>query len=628
MYTEAEKIFQLEKIYNRSTNIGAYYTNEEIKASANDYAPTTLDEYIYTQFSLNSQKKDVSYQSVSYFNYILEQIKELIRENYLENLPESIIKHIRGLSNNTKNITGQFETLMNPSKINEMCINLMSPWVNIANKNNIDIKEELTQMNLFSENIKIVKNISEVIDAMEEIYFITNTMVLDKNYNSDVLLKAVYELEEKVEKYGFMNVEKYFEHNNIKLIFDNLLKAENSIQNKLLKNGIVFTIADKYSLIDKNNTPITFIENKQLNTDIKFSLDLKSSKKYNEFVMFNDNSIAIKYKDGIVETIKNNTDAQLLVIPVFKSYIESILRKKPTTLKFFIDELDRNKGYNYQHISNCLITINTFIDNEDILKKCKFSLNEMDTKSLNVSSLFLDQLSGASSHSFEYLDDKMNKIIREHKYQKFCHCISSNKYNHLYDKGSYEILRELYTLNVTEDMLQDNIGKKMASFKTNIEFNSALNKLWDNYNGFNLDDLIEKGVKSNTQLILKEDDLLIFKVTKFNQSQYMGSPSWCISRDIHYFDSYTSNGQYQYFIYDLSKHSKESSSMIGLTLTNTGNYNTAHKKNDDKYEYCNKIRDYQLKIIANSMDDFPHLDSDLSFLIKKSTELKKDIPKL
>jgi hypothetical protein len=102
----------------------------------------------------------------------------------------------------------------------------------------------------------------------------------------------------------------------------------------------------------------------------------------------------------------------------------------------------------------------------------------------------------------------------------------------------------------------------------------------------------------------------------------LGSSSWCISRDKHYFDSYTSNEKNQYFIYNFDYSSRDNKSMTGLTLNSDGSYNTAHKKDDEYYKMDNYLAKVQLLILRNDNDNYPNMADEYLNMLKNEDVVK------
>jgi hypothetical protein len=165
------------------------------------------------------------------------------------------------------------------------------------------------------------------------------------------------------------------------------------------------------------------------------------------------------------------------------------------------------------------------------------------------------------------------------------------------------------------------IGKKLAAYKSPDEFNNALNMLLNTINQFNDEAINIKAFNTNANIIIKNDEYTIIEISDFNQSKNLGSSSWCISRDEHYFNSYTKNLNHQYFIFDFNKQSTDNECMIGLTLKEDGSYYTAHAKNDTHIKESSKIKNIQMNIISQQIKDYPNLNE----LLKDQLSAKKII---
>jgi hypothetical protein len=192
----------------------------------------------------------------------------------------------------------------------------------------------------------------------------------------------------------------------------------------------------------------------------------------------------------------------------------------------------------------------------------------------------------------------MNAIIKNHKVKQYAHSIASNKYMHLYDEKSYKIIEAIYDLKIESSVLQDNIGKKIAAYHTPDEFNAGLKSLLNTFSDFTPEKIREKAAACKADIIVEDDNKIIIKIEDFKQSNIMGSSSWCIARDEHYFKSYVGDYNHQYFIYDFSKDSSDNESMIGITLTPELDCEAAHAKNDDDVTNDKKLTVDNIAIIV------------------------------
>lgn len=371
----------------------------------------------------------------------------------------------------------------------------------------------------------------------------------------------------------------------------------------LTDNQIFLTMADKYYYESKQSDIRSFINNKLENEDISFTIEMSKSQKYQSIIMFKDSSIIIKDNKGVLNIMNTSMKARFEIDNIFKSYVEFNLRKKPNVGKMFSEIIEKTP----YHMAHCLEAMKTFTNNENILKSNDFDIL-----------LY-------KNCTFEKIDDEMNQTINMHKFEQYAHSITSKKYLELYDSSTYGYLKELYDSKISASFLQDNIGKKMAAFHNTDELNTALFKLMTTLNSFTPEIVKMKAESINAEIIFNVDNIMALKIKTFEQSSVLGSSSWCISRQETYFNSYTSNNNHQYFIFDFNKEYKDNESMIGITLREDGGYNTAHKKNDDLYRMDHILKPVQLRILKHDQDSYPNMDEHLKLFMN---EIIKDNPVL
>jgi hypothetical protein len=198
----------------------------------------------------------------------------------------------------------------------------------------------------------------------------------------------------------------------------------------------------------------------------------------------------------------------------------------------------------------------------------------------------------------------------------------SNKYKDLLTKDALESFKTLYDSKISEKELQSLIGKKLASIKTTEEFEKYLEKVINQFNGFNPEALTGKLAKMNIEPLLTENDIYVFEVKTFEESKALGSPSWCIARNDYHFNTYTSSEKRQFFIYDFNKSEKSNESMIGITLEKSGSFNTQHLKNDDYVSPTEFLKDIQKRLILKEVDQY-RLDD----VMKKNLGIEEPVVK-
>lgn len=343
----------------------------------------------------------------------------------------------------------------------------------------------------------------------------------------------------------------------------------------------------------------TYIENNKESIDISVTNFSLNNNHYKHFILFNDRSCAaLRNGQEVFEQFVNIVEMKDMIKSSMVAYLKNMLRKNPTMAKCMANKFEENikkinekneTRYNERslHYDKMLLCIDTYFKNENILKSLKFS--------------FIDNIEKLST--FEKVDDKMHKLIRDQKIKKYADSIVSNKYKPLYNAKSYKLFKELYDLKIDEKIVQEMIGKKLAAVDSKEMLNESIRSLINSFNNFNIDAIKIKVGSTKANIISEQDNILIIEIGNFEQSKALGSASWCISRSPSYFEQYTENGAKQYFIYDFNQSSKSVKSLIGVTLSKKMTVKAAHSKSDaalrDKtmVEYLiEKLKDKEEKV--------------------------------
>jgi hypothetical protein len=359
------------------------------------------------------------------------------------------------------------------------------------------------------------------------------------------------------------------------------------------------TIAELKLYAENNNTPIEkFIINANINDSISLQSEFENPLNIDKFYLFKDNSSLIHYKNGNKRIFTFNEFQEFRTI-LEEETVNNILRKKPKTSKFFKNKMKEED--NYDEIFLC---INTFLENEQILKNLDFNLEQWNS-------------------STESLYDYICNESKNYKVRQMCQNLASKKYKHLFNSHTEESVKNLIEENGFNDKkLQDFVGKKLAMFKTPEDLNNYLYGLIKQLGSFNIDILKEKLNLMNIEPVINENNIIVVKVENFEQSKSLGSKSWCISRDDYYFENYTTENSKQYFLFDFNKKETDLDSMIGFTLYHNGQFRSQHLKNDDYLtpnDFLKKIRD---TVIIKNPSLF-ELDENLKYLIPSETKEKK-----
>jgi len=575
---------------------------------------------IYKSLYLDETAIEDHHLGLGVFNTI-DQIKKQIQNDPFTDSRLRVEEYIRDIVNDE---LSSFIADYHPHSIKKYIQEMLDGWNELAILHNIDIndvtesiKGDMSKFNRLEEFKIFSKEVEEIIIKgrrltvqYREIQLNTeqadNSEKKDYQQKYENLRNYVNDPERVINRKGFEtfgNMFNYFEINNtLENIRQKIIKISDRIINE---TGMVYTDAFKYrnmSVNPEHQNINNFLKNKEVENEFADSIEFKHSfdkhPKYKEFLIFYDTSILVKTNNNEIIVPHDTVDTANIIKDILKGYIDLSLNKNPTVSKHFKNILSKN----YYDTTSMMITLDNFHENKDILKNCKFDFSGYE--------------------SFEQLNDKIAAVIIDQKVKQFAHSIVSNKYLHLYDEKSYEIFKEIYNEKIASSVLQEMIGKKLAVYKSPEEFNIALTKLLDSFNDFSMDAMLYKAKTQQAEIVSQENNQLILKINSFEQSQSLGSPSWCISRDKHYYKSYTSDDANQYFIYDFNKISTDNSSLIGLTLYNDGKISTAHYKNDDPYTTDDFMRKIALDIISKTLENYPQLNHSLRIQLSYTDVVK------
>lgn len=350
-------------------------------------------------------------------------------------------------------------------------------------------------------------------------------------------------------------------------------------------NSMYCSLADQYKQLDINGSPIsTFMAYKVLENDTNASLSFSKNNINSKVYLMNDNSILYANKNGVLETIKNHQELKQLLNAITKDLIADIIPNKPNIVKFFYN-IALEEGINATTVSHLVNTVNTFVNNQDLLKNIGLNILSLKDKSL------------------EAIDDYLNAESKTYRAKQFSKKILSNKYKGLETPESDNYFRELYDKELSDKDLQNYIGKKLAALKTPEDLVKLLKNVFQQLDGFTEDNLTRKLERLGIEAFYNKDNVVVFKIDNYEQCKELGSPSWCIHRQESYFKTYTSNNCRQFIIYDFDKDSKDTFSIIGFTTHENGTLRTQHLKNDDYVDFVNNAdRNYLSEIHLKAVE--------------------------
>jgi cell division septum initiation protein DivIVA len=489
----------------------------------------------------------------------------------------------------------------------------ISKWENFASQHDIEVEDDIKNINSLVDQyidnvekevtplISIIRDFVNRVDTLNQLHdrlaqspdnqeihndIQTEIKSLHENLLSNKKLIDYYQSKELMALISIEDFDRF--RRDLYECFENIY--EKGCANKKTN----YSLADQYMHTLSTSSGISkFLVDKTLSDDLVLNVDVNAGQ-YRNVKMFKDDSMIVTDTENKVKRVFSNIEAAFILNDIIENDIKQSLRKTPVISKKFIELYQDN---NRKPVSVYLV-MNTYLNNEHVLKSNKFNIiDALQTMKDDVNSKQYLEERKFDDHC-ESLDDEMNAIIKNHKVKQYAHSIASNKYMHLYDEKSYKIIEAIYDLKIESSVLQDNIGKKIAAYHTPAEFNTGLKSLLNTFSDFTPEKIREKALACKADIIVEDDNKIIIKIEDFKQSKIMGSSSWCIARDEHYFKSYVGDYNHQYFIYDFNKDSSDNESMIGITLTPELDCEAAHAKNDDDVTNDKKLTVDNIAIIV------------------------------
>jgi len=575
--------------------------NEEyFESLSKGYALNGLDNYYTSFFKFTDfMKNNVTLLNATEYNDLYDHPEfESLRKNsdILKNVLRNHLSYnLRSVSDYTNDGT--------------------SKWENFASQHDIDIADEIKNINRLEEQyiddvekevaplIKLIVNFVSQVDILNRLHdrLAQNPDSQEIHIHMQGAVKSLHEIlldnKKVIDYYQSKDIGSLIAIEDLDKFRRDIYSCFETIYEKGCANKKTnYSMADQYINTLSTATGISkFLVDKTLSDDLVLNVDLNVGQ-YRNIKMFNDDSMIVTDADSKVKRVFSNIEATFILNDIIGNDIKQSLRKTPVIMKKFMDMYIEN---NRRPVSVYLV-MNTYLNNEQVLKSHKFNIiDALQIMKDDVNSKQYLEERKFDDHC-ESLDDDMNAIIKNHKVKQYAHSIASNKYMHLYDEKSYKIIEAIYDLKIESSVLQDNIGKKIAAYHTPEEFNAGLKSLLNTFSDFTPEKIREKASACKADVIVEEDNKIIIKIEDFKQSKIMGSSSWCIARDEHYFKSYVGDYNHQYFIYDFNKDSSDNESMIGITLSPEIECEAAHMKNDDDISNDKKLTLDNIAIIVKN----------------------------
>lgn len=586
-YGFSEKFTMRNELHVRNRELGRDLHTKGLSLDASSKQDIANDKFLHKAHSLLNQVQSVINYMTKYYSYCLSVNYSPLLSQWQEYYPSlhmycykevreltAIIDHTVDLNKNFKSSYGNFvKFVVDSSPFADELLSFLykseSPVMERSFFGHRSLTEQKTRE-------YVNENLRKLFSEQERIFtdFIENNkdILIASKVNETFDQVGLIEDYQKVLKICDVLIEKTNIHMDFKEVHAiQFLNQPASVQSEIIQGQNIEEYFSKMSII----AVIPTIKNSNITNAI----------------IFEDGSIAVSKKGYMgFQYSSACLSGENLIIKAYMDEIKHLLRKNPSVskaVKILMNNIQSRNSTALHTVFSLLkglkLGLKSYFDHENILKSHSFDLiNELKT-----------------SQSFEDFDDKIHKIIRKHKIDQYAMSIVSNKYKNLYSDKTLEIMTELYDLGISTHILQDMIGKKMASIKNTRTLNAALKSLLNSLNGFQIENVKMKAAANNAKILFSSADYLILEIDSFKQSKALGSPSWCISRDDYHFENYIEGGNFQIFAYDFNLTAKDNKSMVGITLTRKMKVHAAHSKNDSELR-DKTIIEKVIKLVANA----------------------------
>lgn len=494
-------------------------------------------------------------------NYIISKFENFVNNNLFEELPD-LLRNIR--------ITIKYNNILK-NLVEQIPADILTATAKYENSNIVDGCIEIDELNNIANSFisKIVdSNFFEQLDIYQKelntLKILLDAVVKDSKFNIDDVnnLKSYY-LSKKDYLINYKT--------NLIPIYNEIDKADQLIYvlfKKIRSYGITTCDADLY--VDHYNKKDFCLLNHQK--------EALSDSKYKTIHIFKDNSILFETIDNEFIEIRDNDHIEQLKIEIMLKVIKNEFKKYPTIQEMFNGYLQIKNT----HLNRLMIIANLYKKNSVVLKGNGFNL--IDEMLIYKKTIIKD------IDDYEYLfiiNKKIRKIVKDHKVKQFAYSIASKKYKSLYNPKIMKLMEDIYDLKVKASVLQDYIGNHIAAYHDSDSFYCSLKMLYGHLSKFEKNEILKKSSALNTKIIYDFDDILIYEIQSFEESNALGAASWCISRDNMYFKSYTKNDSKQYFAYNFNDNTPDNENLIGFTVSN-GLIKSACYRNNKTVNFLNK----------------------------------------
>lgn len=379
-------------------------------------------------------------------------------------------------------------------------------------------------------------------------------------------------------------------------------------------NAIRYTDIIVSSILDENDEFASVIFYKEKNKE-KYEYTYNQDK-INEIIN-SHTSEYFKYKfrknPKYLKAMINNKEPifQKLALDYTDNLFDNIKKLEDYfNLKSDIDKIDDNVSFEEIYFVFIKNDINGFLEkNIDKIK------SYYQKKELNKIKELLNKLSEKNN---------LFDILKNESYEKIIDIMQVKEYKRNFNLITKEFNKERLSIDILDKLndfskfgikhseFKDKYSKKISLYKTKEDILNSLDLFFYNFKKWNIKE-IENKINELGLKLVNYKNYKIVEIENYKQSQEIGSNLWCISTNERNFNSYKSNGNRQYFVYDFTKEKDEALSFLGITVDPMGKIESAH----DRYDEC---------ILENEiLEDFKFKKLDKKYFLNKGKSVSETI---
>ena len=256
--------------------------------------------------------------------------------------------------------------------------------------------------------------------------------------------------------------------------------------------------------------------------------------------------------------------------PDYLQFKERLVKDNKVGYLGFIVNMSSREGVFSIRVANN--AYNLIIDNKNIVNKLPKPLMQYD----NYEVLLNDINKSANAQIINKLSNKLTNQLIKDKLVDFAE-----------DK---DFVKDVEYFLKARSADRREFMEKTDKYKTPEEFIRDLKNFVNDLKiGFNYDIVLNK-ISSmdesaiSVKLADRNKQMILARIIKYSASKELGSTSWCIVGEEHYFNQYTEDGKnYQYFFFNFNSDIPNNEKMIAFTMDKSNNVTASHDRYDNQF---------------------------------------------